>query len=354
MFSFHTFLSAPCFALYRFPDTAVVHAVCACGAENIQGNFTELSRQDGFVAAPFDAQKRPILFIPAERRARFYAAKLPNIPQVLSGYEEADRDRYMQDFVAIKQYLAAEICTKLVLARRVNLRFQGNSLDILQAFGAACKAYPHNYVALWHTPQSGTWLTATPELLLSRTTDGDCHTMALAGTMPASASEARRISAWSAKNLEEQRLVQQHITHVLDAESLPYRASRLKIVRSGDLLHLRTDFNFATSLSFNGLLDKLHPTPAVCGMKPHRAKALLAASEQIERDYYAGYSGPIAPNGAFAFYVTLRCFYVTEHGCDLFAGGGVLPQSEAEDEWLETERKLDAMRRLMPLSNRKF
>jgi len=257
----------------------------------------------------------------------------------------------MKDFKSVMQALRIGRCDKVVLARKVRLQLYADNLDMFRVFSAACHVYPHNYVAMWHTPQTGTWLTATPELILSRTADNLCHTMALAGTMSANNPSASKIEGWSEKNVEEQRLVQQHISHVLTDLGIQYNSSSLRIVPSGDLLHLRTDYQFPSPEDVTSLLNKLHPTPAVLGMPTDAAREVLENAEHLEREYYAGFSGPLSADGSFSLYVTLRCMHKVDKGCDLYAGSGLLPQSDAEEEWQETERKLDALRKLIPLSS---
>lgn len=342
-------LFSPCFALYRMPNKGVVYGLAAKAAKTMSGGFERGVGRAGFFIAPFDSARGKSVFIPAEQRMHCYSARLPRLPLWLSGYEINDRTRYMEDFAAVKAAIDSGGAMKVVLARRVRVRIAAHTMQVLNIFGAACKMYPHNYIALWHTPQTGTWLTATPELLLSADSDGKCRTTALAGTMSATEPGADSLSGWSEKNLEEQRLVQQHIFHVLADTGVPYKVSRLAITPSGKLFHLRTDFTFPAPHSVGLLLDWLHPTPAVCGMPVRSARRVLSGAEHINRDYYAGYSGPTFDNGSFAFYVTLRCMHVFEQGCDLFAGSGILRQSTAEDEWEETERKLNALRDLMPL-----
>ncbi len=343
------FLNAPCFALYRLPNTGKVYALSASRADEVVGGIDRVGEREGFFIAPYDAAKYPPLFIPAEKSARFNGATLPNELKQLSGYEESDRELYMNDFAAVHRALCLGRAMKMVLARRVRLRLVAYSLEMLRVFGAACKHYPHNYIALWHTPQTGTWLTATPELLLSMNGERRCQTMALAGTMLGNNDKALFLSGWSRKNIEEQRLVQQHIFHVLGDFGVPYQVGRLHIVPSGNLLHLRTDFSFPAPQSIALLLDLLHPTPAVCGMPVRSAKVLCAELEHIDRLYYAGYTGPVAADGTFSFFVTLRCLHVVDQGCDLYAGSGILQASTADEEWEETERKLNALRALLPL-----
>lgn len=243
--------------------------------------------------------------------------------------------------------LRDERCDKIVLARKVHIQLLEDTLDALDVFGAACRAYPKNYVALWHTPQSGTWITATPELLLSHTPDENGHTMALAGTMPAAERGAHRLAGWSRKNRKEQEMVVCHVARQLKAHDIDFQTSYTRPSPSGGLLHLRTDFHFSDCTGLPALLEDLHPTPAVCGMPTQAAQNELLTFEGMDREYYAGYSGPTHADGTFAFYVTLRCMHQVGQGFDLYAGSGLLPQSTEAGEWQETESKLDALRQVI-------
>ena len=44
--------------------------------------------------------------------------------------------------------------------------------------------------------------------------------------------------------------------------------------------------------------------------------------------------------GDTELYVNLRCARIDGHVAHLYAGGGILPTSELEQEWTETEEKL--------------
>ena len=47
------------------------------------------------------------------------------------------------------------------------------------------------------------------------------------------------------------------------------------------------------------------------------------------------------------FYVTLRCLKMDHDHLTLYAGGGILPMSQMESEWEETEGKLKIMKSLI-------
>lgn len=57
--------------------------------------------------------------------------------------------------------------------------------------------------------------------------------------------------------------------------------------------------------------------------------------------------GWLDPQGDTHLYVSLRCMNIDGACCHLYAGGGLLRDSVMEQEWLETEAKLETMRRLL-------
>ena len=73
----------------------------------------------------------------------------------------------------------------------------------------------------------------------------------------------------------------------------------------------------------------------------NKAKAFIRNQEQHNRTYYAGFLGWTSPMGC-AYYVNLRCAHWAKNGVVLYAGGGIVEGSVPEDEWLETEAKLQS------------
>lgn len=67
----------------------------------------------------------------------------------------------------------------------------------------------------------------------------------------------------------------------------------------------------------------------------------------MDRRYYSGFCGMIRPHGDTALFVSLRCMQLLPHAFRLYAGGGLLADSEEESEWQETEAKIHTMARLI-------
>lgn len=257
---------------------------------------------------------------------------------------------YHRDFALFHDRLLNGDFQKLVLSRCLDLRREP-AASPLRLFLYACKVYPRMFVSLAYTPQSGLWLTATPEVLLASEAGG-WHTVALAGTMTYREGLLSGTSPniyWSRKDMEEQHCVASYITRRLQSFTDDIAEEGPHTVRAGHLAHLRSDFHFKlpAGAEVGSLIEALHPTPAVCGLPKQEALSFILRHEHHDRAYYSGFMGPLFPGGLTALYVTLRCMQIFSNGYRLYAGGGLLRDSVELQEWQETECKLDTMRKLV-------
>lgn len=212
------------------------------------------------------------------------------------------------------------------------------------AFQALCLRYPGAFVSLVAIPGVGTWIGASPELLLS--VDGQAlHTMALAGTQARPAGAALATVSWSAKEIEEQALVSDYIRDFFRRAGVAsVHETGPRTATAGNVVHLRTDFRVelprdALMALANRVLHELHPTSAVCGMPKDKALAFILQHEGYDRSFYSGYLGPVHIDGQSHLYVNLRCMQLAEDAAYLYVGGGVTADSSPDAEWRETELK---------------
>lgn len=178
-------------------------------------SMRSISGNQGFVIAPFSPTlSTPVLLIHAAKQQQFDDAQ--ELTDALwhfqlqddGGMVSGEQHDYHAVFTDFHDSLVKGDFQKLVLSRRIDLD-RTDAPSPIQLFKQACARYPRMFICLTFTTQSGLWLTATPEILLSG--EGDkWHTMALAGTMP----YADAVS-WSDKNIQEQRYVATYIAKTL-------------------------------------------------------------------------------------------------------------------------------------------
>ena len=354
------------FALFRMPYAKECRLIMGEVSELTSCN--DLQGMQGFVMAPFaPSAKEPILLIHGEcimandsldKLEKLLTPSLEPLPLNPDSMTHSRAD-YHIDFTNFHAYLQNGDFRKLVLSRSIDIPFQtvrrheGRSASFMTLFEKACENYPRVMVALVYTPQSGLWLTATPEVLLAGG-DGQWQTMALAGTLA-----YKDNLSWSDKNIQEQRYVATYIVKQLERFTNDFTEEGPYTVRAGHLAHLRSDFRFTlyNNTRVGELLQALHPTPAVCGLPKEAAFEFIQQYEHHHRSYYSGFMGPLAvelvteeqPKFHISthLFVTLRCMQVFQNAYRLYAGGGLLKDSVEEQEWLETETKLDTMRRII-------
>lgn len=345
------------FAFYRMPYQTAVHVVRQTGTTGADTDARRLLEGgSGFVIAPFAVSDAcPLLLIRPNDEMMLKPEGADDVLRpwcdeaigcsVATGCagERMTRDDYHRVFTCFHGQVCSGALEKIVLARQEVV--PSSDRHPVALFLQACLLYPRMFIALFYTPPSGLWLTATPELLLERDSQA-WHTVALAGTIRYEEGETPR---WSDKNIGEQRIVADYVARLLHEYSDEVEQSEPQTVRAGHLIHLRTDFHFTLSdpSSVNSLVRALHPTPAVCGLPKDEALRLISNEEPFDRRYYSGYAGPWQLQTGSHLFIALRCMTREYGGWRLFAGGGIVPGSEEESEWQETEDKLLTMRRLL-------
>lgn len=355
------------FALYRLPRDC--HFTLVEQTEGEPQEFVslaELNGKQGFVVAPFAVSaEQPILLIRPDCVKSMDQLDATVVIQPTKNITSCpSRNDYHSDFANYHAHLLSGDFKKIVLARSAYHSPLIAHRSPLALFQDACRRYPRMFICLVFTSKSGAWLTATPEVLLSKA-DNRWQTMALAGTMKlegdllnfdTSASQSRLHIAWTDKNIQEQRYVATYITECLERFATDFTEHGPYTVRAGDLVHLRSDFRFTLpdEQHLGDVLCALHPTPAVCGLPKKDAYDFILQNEHSPRSYYSGFMGPLqmSLNSHFApitthLYVSLRCMQLLSNGYLLYAGGGLLPDSVEEQEWQETEAKMETMRNLL-------
>ena len=335
------------FAIYRLPLAHECTLVSQRGVPDSLSSLGSLEDACAFVIAPFcPTPSVPVVVLRPDKLLHCsvdQVAAMDGFPFYLAGSthssQASSRETYHDDFCRFQQLLSTSQVQKLVLARCADVS-RDAATSLITLFVKACNRYPEAFVTLFSAPQCGTWLVATPEVLLSRSSER-WNTMALAGTM----RHGDQLPPWSDKNKREQAYVSQYISDCLERYSDDVKMSGPYTTRAGILAHLRTDFSFTlpAGVAVGELLAALHPTPAVCGLPKHEAYRFILDKETVERSYYSGFSGPLNLGGDTAMFVSLRCMRVLEDRYRLYAGGGILPESLESMEWDETQAKMQAM-----------
>jgi salicylate biosynthesis isochorismate synthase/menaquinone-specific isochorismate synthase len=237
---------------------------------------------------------------------------------------------------------------KIVLAREVDVHAPLDH-DPAAVLGLLREEFRSCYVFAVGRGEA-TFIAASPELLVRR--EGQrASTVALAGSIARSADPAvddhlgERLLR-SDKDRAENAIVARRIALSLRPHSVWVTAAPEPVlVRVANIQHLATPIRAqltrpVTALELAGIL---HPTPAVGGEPREQAIAMIPALEGIDRGWYAGGVGWTDASGDGEFCVSLRCALLRGRLARLYAGCGIVRDSDPAAELAETEVKLGAL-----------
>ena len=305
------------FVKYRLPGKSIVH---------VSGEFQPWNgEENGFLVADF-LVKHPLILVPNDFNQPFdfnFSAE--------KSYQSS-REEYILQAQRIHQEISAGNCEKVVLSRTKSVLYDTNFL--IKDFERLCDLYPSAFVYIASSKKYGTWIGATPELLLQKT-GNHYQTVALAAT-----KKKDDTTDWTDKEYFEQGVVNAFIVqrlHELGCEAIE-SSDRHEVV-AGPLKHLRNEITFTSPwISLAQLIHALHPTPAVSGLPQDKAVEVIEQVELHERSLYAGVIGVLDEQSS-ALFVNLRCAQVFENEVCLYVGGGHTQASDSNAEWEETENK---------------
>jgi isochorismate synthase len=234
---------------------------------------------------------------------------------------------------------------KVVLARRVHLR-SPIEIDVENALRRLAAGAPEGTIYAF-VRGGATFLGATPERLV-RTAGRDFETVAIAGSAPRGATAADDAALAAALQASGKEREEHAVVVEMLRDSLAPLAESLKIGTTPGILPLRDVQHLVTPVrgrlrdqaGLLALAERLHPTPAVGGEPRRLALEMIAEHEGIERGWYASPIGWLGIDGDGELMVALRCGLVAGRDAWLYAGCGIVADSDPAREWEESRLKL--------------
>ncbi len=240
---------------------------------------------------------------------------------------------------------------KVVLARdiQVTRKGAGEAFDIGATLQRLRESYPAAYVFAFQRGRRF-FVGATPEQLV-RSEHGQVQTMALAGSARRGENEEEdtRIGMellQSQKNNSEHAIVVAMVRAALKNHCTGVSVSSTpRLLKLQNVQHLKTSISgeLLPGRCILDLLADLHPTPAVGGFPRQEALAAIRETELLDRGWYAAPLGWINADGHGEFAVALRSGLIDGSEARLFAGCGIVADSDAEAEFAESCLKFQVM-----------
>ncbi|GAA5560460.1 isochorismate synthase [Acinetobacter seifertii] len=257
-------------------------------------------------------------------------------------------EHYKQQVEYLVQQMRAQKLDKAVLARILQLEFEEN-LPVSDVFYNLAKHNPegYNYAVARHPQSEGWFVGASPELLIAKQ-NNKIWSKPVAGTLardddPTLDQNNARALLASQKDQHEHALVIEMIADELTPFCkqlhVPKQPSLIRTKRLWHLAsHITGELKQADTHVFD-LIERLHPTPAICGEPSFVAKNLIHQLEPFNRELFAGTMGWADAEGNGEWSVTVRCARIYQNIARLFAGAGIVEASRPQAEHAETAAK---------------
>jgi isochorismate synthase len=274
-------------------------------------------------------------------RALFTPAGSPEPARELRR-EERSPESWAELISAIQDEIKSGRAQKIVAARRVGLTLDRALSPAHVQHRLRDDARESTRFAFRVT--RSTFLGATPERLL-RKRGAELTTEAVAGSVSADDATAAQRLLESGKDSREHEFVVSEILRLLGPLTSELTPGKREVHRLRTVLHLRTPIRgrLREPNHVLELVGKLHPTPAVGGVPTAAAIDFIAQHEPDERGWYAGPVGWFDAAGDGRFVVALRSGVVSGERAELYAGAGIVRDSNAPSEFAETRWKLAAL-----------
>lgn len=273
-----------------------------------------------------------------------------NRPTILCSHESPiDKNRWIDKVNSAKKLINQGKFKKIVLARKIVVESKKKIEPTLLAHYLR-QRYSECYNFMIQVGPETSFIGATPERLASFK-NGIFNTEGLAGSTSRGKSATEDAAlAQSLLQSDKDRSEHQFVVRAIDDSLGPYsyrieHSKKPQIKKLKNVQHLFTPIsaNIKEGVQIHELVSQLHPTPAVGGFPRHSATKYIQELEQIERGWYSAPVGWFNLNGCGEFAVAIRSALLNGNQATMYAGCGIVEDSDPDTEWSETLLKFRPM-----------
>lgn len=268
------------------------------------------------------------------------------------------RERYYHSIKKIIEYIYAGDCIQVVFSQRFSRETDAPPFEIYRALRGINPSPYMFYLAMDDFHLVG----ASPEMLV-RCVDGHLDYHPIAGTRPRGAT-SEEDTAMEKELTESEKERAEHIMLVdlgrndVGKVSLPGSVSvtqMLEVERYSHVMHLVSHVTgeLKPELTCYDALRSCFPAGTLSGAPKIRAMEIIAELEPDKRGTYAGAAGYFSFSGNMDTAILLRTMLVKDGVAHVQAGGGIVADSEKEQEYQETVAKAEALMRAIDLAELK-
>jgi menaquinone-specific isochorismate synthase len=262
--------------------------------------------------------------------------------------EEINPEPWKHSVEKLVKDLQVGTLKKVVLARELRLIFN-QTIKVEQVLHHLLKEQAESFVFAFES-NGDCFIGASPERLIKK--DGEnLFSTCLAGSIARGTSVIEdqnlgNLLLSDNKNLNEHQFVVDMIKNAMEEFCREIFIPKFpQLMKMRYIQHLYTPVSGISkeNTSLLKVLEHLHPTPALGGMPKNEAIEKIREVEELDRGFYAAPIGWLDLNGNGEFAVAIRSGLIQGNEASLFAGCGIVENSDAESEFLETRIKFRPM-----------
>jgi len=262
------------------------------------------------------------------------------------------RDAYLRAVGKIKWHIEAGDIYQANLCQRFEVRFEGDPYEAYRALVARCPAPHAAFVEVGHFALGS----VSPETFLRGVAD-EIETVPIKGTRARGETpEADRSAADELRSSAKDRA---ELLMIVDLERNDLgRVCRVGSVAVDELAGLRS---FPTmhhlvarvrgrlrcGVELRELLAATFPGGSITGAPKIRAMQVLRELEPVARGPFTGGLFWLGDDGSLDSSILIRSLVISGDRCYVGAGGGVVADSDPEQEWHESNHKARALTRVL-------
>lgn len=262
--------------------------------------------------------------------------------------KEIDPEQWKESVLQATVDIKRGVLEKVVLARELQVSFE-EPVQLEAVLKALAETQTNSYIFSFES-NGEHFIGATPERL-AKLEQQRLISTCLAGTIPRGQTEEedRNLGQellYDPKNRQEHQFVVEMIKEAVEACSSNVEVPKTPVIYPlRNMQHLYTPVmaTLDTGYTLLDVIERLHPTPALGGLPQKKSVEYIREYESLNRGWYAGPVGWMDDRNNGEFAVAIRSALLQGDKASLFAGCGVVEDSDPIAEYKETAVKLQPM-----------
>ena len=251
-------------------------------------------------------------------------------------------EEYALAIESVRRSIARGDVYQVNLVQHLSAPFSGDPAGLATALADLRPLHPRPFLG-----EQWAVVSASPELFLSRRGDR-VRTMPIKGTRPRGADGLLESEKDAAEHLMIVDLERNDLARVCEPGSVRWPELRTPRRLAGvEHLVSRVEGRLRKGMTLTELLEATFPGGSVTGAPKIAALDLIASLEPVGRGASMGALGVVHPSGDLDLALTIRTFAVAEGRVHLWVGGGVVwdsePDEEVDESWVKARPLLEAI-----------